>query len=418
MKNEILKLFSSKEIKEKLACIHDKLVSYEIRIIENAEAADSGEVIEEADYNDDGPSSPEEYYDELVIGILGNLTKPLRVTKDDIIQLLSEYLGDNDFETTYNRILEGLIKLISIQTESPPIIFCHSVGLFEKTSDFKTLVWQKKGLELDITGSAEDKNICTILSGKMSNKALLQFMNEVIPVIQCAVRSIVLLSAKKENNNNQSIIHHLCYNTTFSDFSNLPLVGTQMLLEKQYILREYLNAFFTKTSTERKKGKLKEKNVFDNRIKNAVHLLIVSDQQTNDAVGLSLSISALEALLCEDASNIAEQLASRITVLLEPELDHRLKAEKIIKTIYDARSRLLHGDTIESKRTERIKARNLAASVLDAVMGIYKFGPRIDDELKPILPGKLFQDLKKRKYQSGRPDGIVDYEDIRKYWRS
>jgi hypothetical protein len=123
-------------------------------------------------------------------------------------------------------------------------------------------------------------------------------------------------------------------------------------------------AFFIDSFLRPSKGKMSQ---MERSCHNAVHLLIEADKTTNDAVSMSLSVAAVEALLC-DGTAIAEQFSQRAAVLLETNRHQRSIATERLKKLYNERSRTLHGDGMESTNSTRQTARRLASGVIAAVV--------------------------------------------------
>jgi len=405
MDDEILRLFTSKKIKEKFLLIHH---NYESDLYEECKAID--ECHQPSDPRDFGDADEE--FREVKDILTAELPKPLRITGDEIQSSFLELLdGVTDFKKTYEQFLEKIEQLISPQKESSPIHFCKTFALVDNSPGFHIEeVWKQNGIKLSITKD-EDGKFSAIVSGKMSAIALDILTAEIVPVLLCAVRSIIWLHVPEKENNLKICAHGICKNSISYFTTTNTTITSDIFQERVDIIREYLKAYFY--------DNLQKQDSLDKRIYNAVHLLIISDEQTNHAVGLALSVAGIEALLCESDTNIAGQLACNVATLLEPETDNRDDAEQYVKKIYHARSRLLHGDKIESERAKRIEARHLAAAVLDAVILKYTFNFRLpnDDKPVPYKPKDLRYDLKKRKYKGGSPDGVVDYRNIRKYWR-
>jgi hypothetical protein len=115
------------------------------------------------------------------------------------------------------------------------------------------------------------------------------------------------------------------------------------------------------------------------RVRNAVQLLVESDRQAHNAIGLALSFAAIESLLGEKTQGIGEDIAVKTATLLFPDAEHRRGAINTVKKMYDIRSRSLHGEhlTVEAKTRERV--RTLAGTVLRAVLDWLEFSARFGD---------------------------------------
>src|SRR5207244_2363013 len=92
----------------------------------------------------------------------------------------------------------------------------------------------------------------------------------------------------------------------------------------------------------------------------------------SDAIGMALNVTAIEALLGESGGEITHKLADAVAVLLEPWPEFRAHAAALMVECYKARSKVLHGDSLEAS-VERKNARLLAAGVLAAVINRREF---------------------------------------------
>ena len=107
-------------------------------------------------------------------------------------------------------------------------------------------------------------------------------------------------------------------------------------------------------------------------------------------------------------------MALSIATLLEPNLQFRAEAEIFVKKLYDVRSRILHGDTLDGQEGKRLHARRLAAAILRAMVSRRKF--MADIGFKPQTPDDFLRELDQEKFREGQTVG-VDEPEIRKLWR-
>ena len=138
----------------------------------------------------------------------------------------------------------------------------------------------------------------------------------------------------------------------------------------------------------------------DRRIRNAVHLLVEADAQASDAIGLSLSVTAIEALLGEHTQELTEKLALNVAVLLEPDPAKRQSAVDCVKEFYVQRSKTLHGERIESEPSIRARARHLAAAVLDQIVSRRSFRKKGGFEVE--TPAQLLNELREQRFAPGQ----------------
>lgn len=186
----------------------------------------------------------------------------------------------------------------------------------------------------------------------------------------------------------------------------LPALDESTLSDQELFVRSCLDAFCSKPAP-------KPKDSIDKRIRNAVQLLMASDAQSNDALGLALSVTAMEALLGRGNTEISERLSTDVAVLLEPELDRRSEATKFVKRLYNLRSEALHGKSLEKDEHEREQARLLAAGILRGMVTRRDFMRKLRDE--PETPEDLLKELRNMQY---RPGQILDVNEpsVRELW--
>lgn len=185
----------------------------------------------------------------------------------------------------------------------------------------------------------------------------------------------------------------------------IPMIKSKKFLEeKAFYVRKCIDYFYLIPST---------KDNFERRIHNSICLLIEADRQTNNAVGLSLSFAAIEALIGRNEDNISSKLAERIAALFEPELSERSKAEKFVIDMYNFRSRVLHGEQTQSDDIDFLKARHLAAGVLFEVIFRQDLLKRAG--FPPETPEDLIKRLKEKKYDDKRLLGIED-SNVKELW--
>lgn len=133
----------------------------------------------------------------------------------------------------------------------------------------------------------------------------------------------------------------------------------------------------------------KEREV-DLRIINAVKLIDQGLKQTNDAIGLALTMAAAEAILCDRGKNsISEQLSSRAATLLESKPAKRRAAIQAIKSLYNKRSKALHGELLEQPRIYCLKALRLVAGLLRAYCQWRCFQLKMADQTRAEFLGEV-----------------------------
>jgi len=127
-------------------------------------------------------------------------------------------------------------------------------------------------------------------------------------------------------------------------------------------------------------GAKSKKTTFQGRrIRNAVQLLVEADRQVNHAIGLALSFTAIESLLGEETQGIGDDIARKAATLLFPAAEDRHRVTVKIKKMYGDRSNCLHGKEITVEPEAREQVRDLAGTVLRAVLDWMEFVSRLGD---------------------------------------
>ncbi len=196
-----------------------------------------------------------------------------------------------------------------------------------------------------------------------------------------------------------------CLPSIIQSFSLLSQVDENFFEKNGALIKNCLDLFFTEPTNK--------KDSIERRIRNAIHLLVESDNQTLDAIGLALSMAAMEAMLGQDDKEISEKLSTNIATLLEPELANRNNAKKFVKTLYGHRSNTLHGKKIDAESQVRKDTRHLAAAVFIAVLNRRDFLNRYDR--KSETPEDLLKELYNITYKAGLLTGVPELN-VRSLW--
>lgn len=140
-------------------------------------------------------------------------------------------------------------------------------------------------------------------------------------------------------------------------------------------LRRQIGLIFAPTQ-EKHRGEVMN----DARIRNAILLLIESDRQATDSLGLALAMSAIESLLCQRSEGVVDQISRNSAAFLIPDANDRGTAIRKVKKLYDRRSKTLHGVDLAVAGDMREPARDLAAAILFGVMEWCDARDRIEKE--------------------------------------
>jgi hypothetical protein len=235
------------------------------------------------------------------------------------------------------------------------------------------------------------------VGGIMSEQARSELTNDLSRILPSLIRSIAVIQETLTRASENAFV--------ITCKLRLPVITEALIGKNLCFLRRCLDAYYSRPS---------KKDSMDRRIKNAVSLLAESDTQTNDAIGLALSVAAIEALLGQKGEGLTEKLSNDLAVLLEPNLEMRTKAKKFFKDLYEHRSAALHGRDLENKSENRNNGRRIAAAVLFSVVSRQDFLQRGDFE--PDTPEELLRDLRNCHWSAGQPMGIPELAVVR-LWR-
>jgi hypothetical protein len=332
----------------------------------------------------------------------------LRVTPSAFDVAYEQFLGDLDVnylcprasapfavacDPTYEaRQLAACIR--SSEDSLPDLPHVHAADKQGSPGDF--VLWENNGVHICMLGLApgpvQDAELCrgelpcttrvltAQVCGIMSMRACHSLMKELSDLMPSLIRSS----------------RDYCEGTCLPGLTmqRLPTVGNLDLegTVTARFMKLWLDSYFAPKSKPKR-------NALDWRVRNALHLLVESDSQSDDAVGLSLCVCALEALLAQKGVEISGALADNIATFLEPELCYRAAAVGFVKRLYNVRSEVLHGECVESERETRVNARRLAAAVLRAV--VKRREVMKEASLGTETLDDLLDDLRKSKYTPG-----------------
>ncbi|HNY80314.1 MAG: HEPN domain-containing protein [Sedimentisphaerales bacterium] len=303
------------------------------------------------------------------------LWRARRRSKDEIAKLAQELTGRTDISPESQRLLPLLPKVFE-----EPFWWLSANGIEVRFS------W----------GRAEGRwrYVVAEVEGCMSAAASEVLQSEMTHLLKSIVKSVSLLEPCSDGWEPGEPLD-----------GGLTALDEDTLGDQESFVRACLDAFYSKPA---------EKDAIDGHIRNAVHLLMESDTKSNDALGLALSVTAMEALLCSGSESIVKSLSENIASLLEPDLGRRFGAEEFVKDVYNARSKALHGKELKKDEPKREQARLLAAGILRAMIRRCDFMRKAGYKCE-TLEGFL-KELRKGKYQAGQTVGVDDEPNVRKLW--
>jgi len=428
MPDEIIELLNNKELREEVVKTIKGVYSQASDLYDNSESLKElskacgtslwEEAWEEAyDHYDEELDIMEEAFRKYVFD---KMQKPYRIGSEEILENLNSIwigtheLADIDPDILYTIFISTLSKYVLSDKCSEPFPICTVYGDsplkdLDRYNDEKAKLWCKNGVSVRLVGKRYFKKsssnqklfyIDAIVDGHMSTLACKRLQAEISRILTTAIISALLL---------ELVVSEFWPHVYFSAHPILVgglthLVNEDLLENKKVLIQKCIDAYYSEPT---------KKDSIGRRIQNAVCLLIESDAQSNDAVGLSLSFAAMEALLCEGRVGITEMLAQNAARLLEPDEPKRKDAIKLVKELYDHRSRILHGEKIVSESVYRAEARHLAAGVLFCMIEHVNFLNRCG--CYPQSLQELLEDISKKRSEPGLPMGVSE-TNVRQLW--
>lgn len=322
----------------------------------------------------------------------------------------------DEFEQAYDEFIRLSTSLIHHQPRSRPFLVAKGHYVVEpgeqmyvwgRDREFRVRIIGYLPLA-DEHGAAEwpehgpkilaPQAVYAVVEGCSSRGALDNFRREIRRVLRSVLRSLYLIKAYDPRKRGS------WENQFWGEKVWLTPMVTPGQAADDWPLPFLLDAYFSNPT---------KKDSIDRRLRNAVHLLAQADEQRHHAIGLSLSMAAIEALLCRKGSDLANMLAENAATFLEPTSRARADAVEFIKKLYDTRSRTLHGEKLEHEKTDRRHARMLAAAVLIAVLERREFQRKAGFD--PETPDDLLSELRKAKFLPGQVPG-VSLSPVRQLW--
>jgi hypothetical protein len=348
-------------------------------------------------------------FDELVIK---PLTLPHVLSKDDFLDGLGRaqlFRANEDFEGQYKRFAQSLCDLAITPLQSAP--FRVVAGYYAYSEEGPVEVWRgESGLSVSLLGAlplgpghpefeatelglrvVAPKIVYAKVEGACSAKALRAFRNDSRAILRTALRA-------------ERITSDFAKPIVDDDVSTFP--EKLVYADGCTFVPEMFKAYFAPQSKSKK-------DPLDRRLRNAAHLLVNADRQRHDSLSLSLSMSAIEALVCEGSEGISNQLSDNVATILEPDSRRRADAVRFVKRLYDARSKTLHGAKLEHEADARRNAWAIATAVFLAIVQRREFQGRTG--FAPEAPNELFDELRGSKWVPGEIPGVLP-SPVRTLW--
>ena len=361
----------------------------------------------------DGPSPDFDQIYTVFVNKTNNHTLDYKTSEPFLICKLEDKDGEYNDGLMHGFILGYRLKEAHIEAETQGKDKHIPPDTSDLERDGETLSWSLGDLRLTVISakfSQEDWCLLARIEGRISEVALKEIVTSIRPALLSVIRCISFLhpTGSHEHISPHKIICSPGFQKHFMESEqnvSLPVIENKKTLQDQKVfIQKCIDCYYISPS---------KKDTFDRRIQNAVHLLTESDKQSSDAIGLALSIAAIEALLGQNEPELSLKLAERVAALLEPDLSMRGVAEEFTKKIYSNRSRTLHGEQIQSERSIRQQSRHLAAGVLFAIISRQNLLKSSGFDLD--TPDKLIKALSDAKYEGNLMVG-VDERNVRALW--
>ncbi|HMO84810.1 MAG TPA: HEPN domain-containing protein [Lacipirellulaceae bacterium] len=106
------------------------------------------------------------------------------------------------------------------------------------------------------------------------------------------------------------------------------------------------------------------------RLRNAIILLSYADQAGAEPVAILLSFAAIESIVCEkDELSVNKQISRHVaTLFVQNHPERRKHCERIVNKLYDKRSQIAHGNSLDVTRDDVVRIRRIAAGVVSATV--------------------------------------------------
>lgn len=361
--------------------------------------------------------------------VIQTMAKPDRLTLKELVEAFFDlakpderhYTEFEEFDSEdYNKLYMIFInnvknRILSYRISDPFPICLVTEVLDAKDVEEEKPLWSKNGISVSLLRGADliearpaGKKlhyILAVIEGEISTSSCGILQTEMSRILPTAIRSADLLQTTGFGE--YKVVEPTIPLLYEREIKNLPWGEEKLIENGKPLIRQYLDAYYSNFT-----GK---KDSIERRMRNAVLLLIESDNQPNNSVGIALSITAIEALLSEKVEGIATMLAERVGALLEPDTSQRNNATEFVKNLYNTRSRTLHGELVEAESKARFNSRHLAAAVLDAMIYL-KLSARSYFNM-PDTPKQLLKFLYDARRTPGQPLGIKEYN-VRQLWRN
>lgn len=344
--------------------------------------------------------------------VMDKLQPPLIVDLSDLADAFCSTMrvAPDLFPAAYEIFVGNIDLNVLVASESPPFVVAladteevvveesgetaSTIKLRTRPPEWQDLdggrtVWSRNGVSVDVVGIGIRQALAEVVGGgSFDGTPIFGVVRGVMSARRCRVVCAEL----------SAVIPVLLLALGDGDPRDTLALLTRPKLEACLpSLQECLDSFYAASTA---------KDSLDRRMRNALTLLSEARRQTHGAVSLALTMSGMEAMLASGKDNISSTLAENTATLLEPEGGRRRAAEKVVKALYDKRSRLLHGESVEDAADAARRASVLATAAVRAITERRSFRHRLGDAQE--APADLFEAIRDARATATRVDGVTD----------
>jgi hypothetical protein len=330
--------------------------------------------------------------------VMAKLDRPPIVAVEDLLSAFMEHLvvREDEYDGAYGRFVRGIVARIRMVASRPIPIATSSQKLPEAVQN--KILWQNSIASVALVGSGPagaerelgtsdpaDRSIVLYARANVfgTARAASSLEEEVGPLLRSLLFSFAQLTLATDQPPMKA---------------GLPCVSEKDFIQHLARVHECLEVFF---------GKVGKADSIDGRLRNAALLLTEADRQKHFAIAVSLCFSAMEAMLSPGSGDITANLSRNIATMLEPPDANRTGAMKVVKDLYNVRSKVLHGASLDFDPKTITSCRFLAAAVLLAFVERRAYALRAGNG-KPEEPGTLFDVIQSAQMNGKKVEGVTE----------
>jgi len=342
-----------------------------------------------------------------------NLAKPVERDWEGCYFIMEKFTSE-DCENFYRLFVRFVENEVLAHRRSKVFLIGALAG--EPVSEEHT-VWDKNGVSVAVLpgalletslrpGGRKLYELPAVIEGSISESASRKLEQEIPGIVRAAVRSMDLL-------NSQSVGPDLKVLSELGgslwlfrrEVDGVIWIDPALLAGAADFMKEYLDLYYSQPN---------KRDSILRRMRNALVLLVQADAQQNAAIKLALYVAAIEALCGDGGAGLTERLSTNVAVLLEPVAERRHAATRVIKGLYELRSRTLHGEQLEIRKEAKVVvARHVAASLLKAMKDRRAFMERSGYKTESLE--ELLNEVHASRFKNSGTPGVNEYN-VRKYW--